>query len=40
MEDIAVEMEKGTGLMMCCTFGDEKDIEKWRKTYPANPHHY
>lgn len=31
MADDAVEMEKGTGLMMCCTFGDEKDIEKWRK---------
>jgi valyl-tRNA synthetase len=31
LEDDAVEPEKGTGLMMCCTFGDEKDIEKWRK---------
>ncbi len=31
LEDEAVEIEKGTGLMMCCTFGDEKDIEKWRK---------
>lgn len=29
--DDSVEMEKGTGIMMCCTFGDEKDIEKWRK---------
>lgn len=29
--DPSVEIEKGTGLMMCCTFGDEKDIEKWRK---------
>ena len=31
LEDDSVEMEKGTGIMMCCTFGDEKDIEKWRK---------
>ena len=30
-EDESVEPEKGTGIMMCCTFGDEKDIEKWRK---------
>jgi valyl-tRNA synthetase len=29
--DDTVEPEKGTGIMMCCTFGDEKDIEKWRK---------
>jgi valyl-tRNA synthetase len=31
MEDDTVEPDKGTGIMMCCTFGDEKDIEKWRK---------
>lgn len=31
LEDDSVEMDKGTGIMMCCTFGDEKDIEKWRK---------
>ncbi len=31
LEDDTVEPEKGTGIMMCCTFGDEKDIEKWRK---------
>ncbi len=31
LEDDTVEMDKGTGIMMCCTFGDEKDIEKWRK---------
>ena len=31
LEDDTVEMEKGTGIMMCCTFGDEADIEKWRK---------
>ena len=31
MEDDTVEPEKGTGIMMCCTFGDEADIEKWRK---------
>ena len=31
LEDESVEPEKGTGIMMCCTFGDEKDIEKWRK---------
>ena len=31
LADEAVELDKGTGLMMCCTFGDEKDIEKWRK---------
>jgi valyl-tRNA synthetase len=31
LADDSVEMEKGTGIMMCCTFGDEKDIEKWKK---------
>lgn len=25
-----VEMEKGTGLMMVCTWGDTEDISKWR----------
>jgi len=25
-------MDKGTGVVMCCTFGDEKDME-WQKTY-------
>ncbi len=25
-----VEMEKGTGLMMVCTWGDTEDIEKWK----------
>jgi valyl-tRNA synthetase len=28
--DEAVDMEKGTGLMMVCTFGDKEDVEKWR----------
>ncbi len=27
--DESVDMEKGTGLMMVCTFGDKEDIEKW-----------
>ena len=31
LSDESVEMEKGTGIMMCCTFGDEADIIKWRK---------
>ena len=31
LTDVTVDPEKGTGLMMCCTFGDEADIEKWRK---------
>ena len=31
LEDDSVEIDKGTGIMMCCTFGDEADIEKWRK---------
>ncbi|MFA5754914.1 MAG: valine--tRNA ligase [Candidatus Paceibacterota bacterium] len=25
-----VDMEKGTGLMMVCTWGDQEDLEKWR----------
>lgn len=29
--DDTVDMEKGTGLMMCCTFGDDADIVKWQK---------
>ncbi len=27
--DEKADPEKGTGLMMCCTFGDKEDIEKW-----------
>jgi valyl-tRNA synthetase len=27
--DEKVELEKGTGLMMVCTFGDKDDIDKW-----------
>lgn len=29
--DDLVEIEKGTGLVMCCTFGDKKDIEWFKK---------
>lgn len=29
--DSKVEMEKGTGLVMCCTFGDMTDIDWWRE---------
>ncbi len=31
LEDKSVEVGKGTGLMMVCTFGDKEDIEKWAK---------
>lgn len=31
LEDKSVEIDKGTGLMMVCTFGDKEDIEKWSK---------
>jgi len=31
LEDDSVDIEKGTGLMMVCTFGDKEDIEKWKK---------
>ena len=27
--DAAADPERGTGLMMCCTFGDKDDVEKW-----------
>jgi len=27
----SVEKEKGTGLMMVCTWGDSEDVEKWRE---------
>lgn len=30
-EDEAVSIEKGTGLVMCCTFGDKTDIEWYKK---------
>jgi len=30
LADETVKMEKGTGLVMCCTFGDETDIFWWR----------
>lgn len=29
--DEKVDKEKGTGLVMCCTFGDETDIGWWKK---------
>lgn len=36
--DEAVEREKGTGLVMCCTFGDDTDKEWWRKyELPSRP---
>ncbi|MCF7872205.1 valine--tRNA ligase [Candidatus Woesearchaeota archaeon] len=31
MFDESVTMDKGTGLMMVCTFGDKEDVEKWHK---------
>lgn len=31
MADDAVVIEKGTGLVMCCTFGDKKDVEWFKK---------
>ena len=32
LEDEHVDIEKGTGLVMCCTFGDKTDIE-WFKNF-------
>jgi len=32
MEDTRVDKEKGTGIVMCCTFGDQTDME-WQKAY-------
>jgi valyl-tRNA synthetase len=29
--DATVDMTKGTGIMMVCTFGDKEDIEKWKR---------
>ena len=29
--DEKVAMDKGTGIVMCCTFGDQTDIEWWNK---------
>ena len=31
LADDMVDPEKGTGLVMCCTFGDQTDIQWWRK---------
>jgi len=31
LEDKTVDKDKGTGLMMVCTFGDSEDIFKWKK---------
>ena len=31
MADEKVAMDKGTGIVMCCTFGDQTDIEWWKK---------
>ncbi len=32
MEDSRVAIDKGTGIVMCCTFGDQTDME-WQKAY-------
>ncbi len=32
MEDTRVDKQKGTGIVMCCTFGDQTDME-WQKAY-------
>ena len=31
MADEKVDITKGTGIVMCCTFGDQTDIEWWKK---------
>ncbi|MBQ8131640.1 MAG: valine--tRNA ligase, partial [Bacilli bacterium] len=31
LSDEKVAMDKGTGIVMCCTFGDQTDIEWWKK---------
>ena len=31
LADEKVSMDKGTGIVMCCTFGDQTDIEWWKK---------
>ena len=31
LADSAVEPEKGSGMVMCCTFGDITDVDWWRK---------
>ena len=31
MADPAADPQKGTGAVMCCTFGDQADMEWWRK---------
>jgi valyl-tRNA synthetase len=31
LEDEKADPEKGTGLVMCCTFGDQTDIEWWNQ---------
>ncbi len=31
MADEKVAVDKGTGIVMCCTFGDQTDIEWWNK---------
>ena len=30
MADEHVDMDKGTGVVMCCTYGDRQDVEWWR----------
>lgn len=30
LEDLRADPEKGTGAVMCCTFGDTTDVEWWR----------
>ncbi len=32
LKDLRVDMEKGTGIVMCCTFGDQTDVD-WYKAH-------
>ncbi len=31
LADLRADPEKGTGAVMCCTFGDATDVERWRE---------
>ena len=31
LADKKVKLDKGTGIVMCCTFGDETDVEWWKE---------
>lgn len=36
LPSVKADPEKGTGILMCCTFGDQDDVEHWEQNWPVS----